>query len=44
MGLGCETAAYDPMEKAMLTYCEGIGISRDHLFAGKLIGRVPVYQ
>ncbi len=32
MGLGCETDTYDPMEKAMLAYCEAHGISREHLF------------
>jgi len=37
MGLGCETEAYDPMEKAMLRYCEGKGISKTHLFSGELI-------
>lgn len=37
MGLGCETDAYDPMEKAMLRYCESLGITREHLFGGKLI-------
>ncbi len=37
MGLGCETEAYDPMEKAMLNHCEQAGISRDHLFGGRLI-------
>lgn len=37
MGLGCETDAYDPMEKAMLMYCEKIGISKEHLFSGRLI-------
>jgi Ca2+-transporting ATPase len=37
MGLGCETDAYDPMEKAMLSYCEKQGISKDHLFGGELI-------
>ncbi len=37
MGLGCETEPYDPMEKAMLTYCEKLGISRGHLFGGQLI-------
>jgi len=37
MGLGCETDAYDPMEKAMLAYCENLGISREHLFGGELI-------
>ena len=25
MGMGCETDAYDPMEKAMLSYCEQMG-------------------
>ena len=37
MGLGCETEAYDPMEKAMLRYCEEKGISKKHLFGGDLI-------
>nr|WP_307989302.1 cation-translocating P-type ATPase [uncultured Niameybacter sp.] len=37
MGLGCETEAYDPMEKAMLNYCEKLGITKEHLFAGQLI-------
>jgi ATPase, P-type (transporting), HAD superfamily, subfamily IC len=37
MGLGCETDAYDPMEKAMLRYCEERGISRDILFGGELV-------
>lgn len=37
MGLACETEAYDPMEKAMLDHCEGLGITRLHLFGGELI-------
>lgn len=37
MGLGCETEAYDPMEQAMLSYCEKQGIPKEHLFAGDLI-------
>ena len=37
MGLGCETDAYDPMEKAMLRYCENNGISKKDLFSGELI-------
>lgn len=37
MGLGCETDAYDPMEKAMLSYCEKQGLPKDELFGGKLI-------
>lgn len=37
MGLGCETDAYDPMEKAMLAHCEVLGISKEHLFGGELI-------
>ena len=37
MGLGCETDAYDPMEKAMLAYCNGLGISKDYLFSGELV-------
>lgn len=37
MGLGCEIDAYDPMEKAMLSYCEEHGISKKQLFQGTLI-------
>lgn len=37
MGLACETEAYDPMEKAMLTFCDSMGITREHLFSGELI-------
>ncbi len=37
MGLGCETDAYDPMEKAMLLHCEAMGISKEHLFSGELV-------
>jgi Ca2+-transporting ATPase len=32
MGLACEINAYDPMEKAMLDYCETLGITKQHLF------------
>lgn len=37
MGLGCEMDAYDPMEKAMLNYCESLGITKEHLFSGEMI-------
>ncbi|MPM14619.1 Calcium-transporting ATPase 1 [bioreactor metagenome] len=37
MGLGCETDAYDPMEKAMLRYCEQHGITQESLFDGELV-------
>lgn len=37
MGLACETVTYDPMEKAMLVYCEKMGISKEHLFGGEFI-------
>ena len=37
MGLGCETDAYDPMEKAMLSYCEQHGITEESLFDGELV-------
>lgn len=37
MGMGCETDAYDPMEKAMLSYCEDHGITADYLFGGELL-------
>lgn len=38
MGLACETDAYDPMEKAMLLYCDQKGIDKGHLFGGELMG------
>lgn len=41
MGLGCETTTYDPMEKAMLAYCDEKGISQEHLFAGTLLTEYP---
>jgi len=41
MGLGCETDAYDPMEKAMLAYCDSHGISKDDLFSGELVSEYP---
>lgn len=37
MGLGCETDAYDPMEKAMLRCCQAHGISKERLFANALV-------
>lgn len=37
MGLACETDAYDPMEKAMLSHCENLCLSKNHLFRGNLI-------
>lgn len=37
MGLGCETDAYDPMEKAMLHYCEEHGIQKESLFANEFV-------
>ncbi len=37
MGLGCEVDAYDPMEKAMIDYCDMRGIDRGHLFGGDLL-------
>lgn len=37
MGMGCESDAYDPMEKAMISHCEEQGITRDIIFGGELI-------
>lgn len=37
MGLGCETDAYDPMEKAMLSHCEKHGISKESLFSHEFV-------
>ena len=37
MGLGCETDAYDPMEKAMLLCCEEHGITKESLFSNEFV-------
>jgi len=37
MGLACETDAYDPMEKAMLAYCETCSITEESLFDKNLV-------
>lgn len=41
MGMGCKPDAYDPMEKAMIAYCEEKGITRNTLFGGLLIKEYP---
>ena len=41
MGLACEVEAYDPMETAMLDFCEERGISRKHIFGGNMITEYP---
>jgi len=41
MGMGCETEAYDPMEKAMITYCESVNFSKEYLFSGELVKEYP---
>jgi len=41
MGMACETDTYDPMEKAMLSYCDNLGVSREELFSGKLLREYP---
>ncbi len=37
MGLGCETVTYDPMEKAMLNYCEKHGVTKENLFGNEFV-------
>lgn len=37
LGMACEVDAYDPMEKAMLQYCEGKGLAQAQLFSGELV-------
>jgi len=41
MGLACEIDPYDPMEKAMLKYCDEQGISSEHLFHDTLLLEYP---
>jgi len=37
MGMACELNAYDPMEKAMVTYCEEQEIPQKEIFGGELV-------
>ncbi|MGL4773231.1 MAG: cation-translocating P-type ATPase [Clostridium sp.] len=37
LGMACETEPYDPMEKAMLKYCEEKNICKKELFSGALV-------
>lgn len=37
MGMACETEAYDPMEHAMLEYCEKQEVSKEELFSGEFL-------
>jgi Ca2+-transporting ATPase len=41
MGMACEEDTYDPMEKAMLSYCDDHGFPADRLFGGELIAEYP---
>lgn len=41
MGLACEIDVYDPMEIAMLAYCEAQGVSKEHIFSGTMINEYP---
>lgn len=37
MGMACEIEAYDPMEQAMIRYCESNDIKKNELFDGRLV-------
>ena len=41
MGMACKADAYDPMEKAMIVFCEEQGISREELFGSELVKEYP---
>lgn len=41
MGLSCEEDVYDPMETAMINYCEQAGIPTSHLYGGTKIKSYP---
>ena len=41
MGKACKADAYDPMEKAMIVFCEEQGISREELFGSELVKEYP---
>jgi P-type Ca2+ transporter type 2C len=37
MGKGCKSDAYDPMEKAIISYCEENGVDQNTIFGGELL-------
>lgn len=41
MGMACKTDAYDPMEKAMIVFCEEQGITAEELFGNELVKEYP---
>ncbi|MBS7020311.1 MAG: cation-translocating P-type ATPase [Firmicutes bacterium] len=41
MGLSCEEDVYDPMETAMINYCEQSGIPTSHLYGGEKLKGYP---
>ena len=41
MGMACETNPYDPMEKAMLNYCEDMSYTKEKIFSGELLAEYP---
>lgn len=41
MGLACEIEPYDPMEIAMLDYCNRHSFTKENLFNGKLVTEFP---
>lgn len=41
MGMACKSDAYDPMEKAMVAFCEEQGITREELFKSELVKEYP---
>ena len=40
MGMACEITAYDPMEKAMLRYCESLGITQESFLTVSLLWNI----
>ena len=40
--MGCKSDAYDPMEKAMIYYCEEQGIKKDHFLVENLLTNMPL--
>ena len=41
MGMACKAEAYDPMEKAMVGFCEEQGLTKEELFDNELVKEYP---
>ena len=42
--LACDSEPHDPMEKAILTYCDKLGLSKEEMFSGVFLKGYPFSQ